>query len=231
MLVRRYLPATYFLNEYVRAKMSSACQQLQFEQPRDRPDTVQAINAINARYGVYGTGTMTTGGEISFTCEKNGQPYRGYFFAMTQLTRTAGMPSGLWHVELLAGYLAPAPRADDALAIGTHVLASLQMNPQWQAMQGNIVANTSKIVSDTNTEISNMISEGYERRRAIRDDMDRRQDNVNRGREDVVDTANGEKLKIESGSDYYWMDYRGNIVGTDTHTVPSSDFHELIRLP
>lgn len=231
MLVRRFLPAPYFLNEYVRAKMGSACQQLQVEQPRDRPDTVQTINAINARYGVYGTGVLNTGGEVSFTCERNGQPYRGYFFAMTQLTRPAGMPSGIWNVTLLAGYLAAAPRADEALAIGTHVLGSLQMNPQWQAMQDGIVSNTSKIVSQANAEISNMISEGYERRRGIRDEMDRRQDNVNRGREDVVDTANGEQLKIESGSNYYWMDNRGDIVGTDTHTVPGVDFHELLRQP
>jgi hypothetical protein len=38
---------------------------------------------------------------------------------------------------------------------------------------------------------------------------------VNREQEDVIDTANGEQLKVKSGSNDYWMDYRGNILGTD----------------
>ncbi|MBZ5667921.1 MAG: hypothetical protein LAO30_25450, partial [Acidobacteriia bacterium] len=62
-------------------------------------------------------------------------------------------------------------------------------------------------------------------------EMARRQTNVNRGQEDVVDTANGEHLKIKSGANYYWMDYRGNIVGTDTASAPSVEFHELMRQP
>jgi len=231
MMVRRFLPAPYFLNEYVRSRLPSMCQQPQVDEPRDRPDTVQAINAINARYGQANTGVLTTGGEISFSCESNGQPYRGYYYAATELIRTAGMPGGQWDIHLLAGYLAPAPRADEALSIGAHMLASFQFNPQWQAMQGNILANTSQIVSQTNNEISNMIYSGHERRAAIEDEIARRRSNATLGLEDVVDTNTGEKLKIESGSNYFWMDYRGNIIGTDSFNAPSVDFHELVRLP
>jgi hypothetical protein len=231
MMVRRFLPAPYFLNEYVRSKLPAMCQQPQVEQPRDRPDTVQAINAINARFGVAGSATLTTGGEISFACEKNGQPYRGYYFATTQLDRTAGMPGGTWHLEILAGYLAPAPRADEALSIGAHMLSSFQFNPRWQAMQGNIIANTTQIVSQTNNAISDMIYSGHESRAAIEDDIARKRRNATLGLDDVIDTSTGEKLKVESGANYYWMDYRGNIVGTDSFNAPTVDFHELIRQP
>jgi hypothetical protein len=36
---------------------------------------------------------------------------------------------------------------------------------------------------------------------------------------------------VQSGSSYYWIDHRGNIVGTDIHSRPSLDFRELVRLP
>jgi len=41
----------------------------------------------------------------------------------------------------------------------------------------------------------------------------------------------GRQIKIESGSEYYWIDHRGTIVGTQTDTRPNLDFRALIRLP
>ncbi len=36
---------------------------------------------------------------------------------------------------------------------------------------------------------------------------------------------------LESGSEYYWMDHRGAVVGTQTDTRPNLDFRQLLRLP
>lgn len=230
-LVKRYLPAAYFLNEYVRTKYGPLCEELQVEQARDLPEAAQGVNARAAGLRAVGTFMQSTAGEISFTCKKGGQMYRGYYFAMTQLTRTAAMEGGTWEVSTQAGFLATAARADQARAITGHVLNSMQVNPQWVAMQHNLVANTSQIVSQTNAEISDMIFSGYERRSAGENEAARMRTNAIRGRLDVVDTNTGEAMKVSTGSNYYWMDQRGNIVGTETYGAPSVDFHELVKQP
>jgi hypothetical protein len=41
---------------------------------------------------------------------------------------------------------------------------------------------------------------------------------------DVVDPDTGRVTKVDSGSNYYWVDPRGTIVGTETGTRLSLDF-------
>jgi hypothetical protein len=48
---------------------------------------------------------------------------------------------------------------------------------------------------------------------------------------DVIDQTTGRQMKVESGSNYYWVDHRGTIIGTQTDTRPNLDFRELTRLP
>jgi hypothetical protein len=230
MMVRRYIPGTAFAREYVTTKVARGCSDLTFTEMRDRPDAVQAINAINAQYGGLGMSVSLTAGEVAFTCRRGDQVMQGYYFAGTQLTESPGM-GGVWNVEYLFGYLAARDKAEQAQSVLNTIIKSIQLNPQWVAMQQNITANTSQIVSRTNAEISNIISESYWSRQATMDELSRRRSNATLGVEDVVDPATGREIKVESGSNYYWIDHRGTIVGTDTDTRPNIDFRELIRLP
>ena len=39
-------------------------------------------------------------------------------------------------------------------------------------------------------------------------------------------------VKVESGSNYYWVDHSGTVVGTDLHANPDSLwFREMVQLP
>ncbi len=98
-------------------------------------------------------------------------------------------------------------------------------------MQQGIAANTSQIVSRTQQEISKTISDTYWNRQGVMDELSRRRSNATLGVEDVIDPATGRQIKIESGSDYYWIDHRGSIVGTQTDTRRNLDFRQLVRLP
>jgi hypothetical protein len=230
MMVRRYIPGTAFAKEYVMTKVARGCSDLTFTETRDRPDAVQAINAINAQYGNLGISVSLTAGEVAFTCHRGDQVMQGYYFAGTQLVQSpAG--GGVWNVEYLCGYLAAREKAEQAQSVLNTIIKSIQLNPQWVAMQQNITANTSQIVSRTNAEISNIISESYWSRQGTMDELSRRRSNVILGVEDVVDPVTGREIKVESGSNYYWIDHRGTIVGTETDTRPNIDFRELIRLP
>jgi len=229
MMVRRYIPGMAFAREYVTQKAARGCTELAFTDSRERPDAVQALNAVYSQYGAFGVSLTLTAGEVAFTCRQNGQPRRGYYFAGTQLTQTQG--TGLWNLEYLCGFLAPAARAAEAQSVLHHIIGSIQINPQWAAMQQGIAANTSRIVARTSEAVSNIINETYWNRQGVMDEMDRRRSNAILGVEDVIDPATGRQIKIESGSEYYWIDHRGTIVGTQTDTRPNLDFRALIRLP
>lgn len=63
------------------------------------------------------------------------------------------------------------------------------------------------------------------------DELSRRRSNATLELLDVVDEATGRALKVEAGSNYYWIDQRGNVVGTETHTTPGFEFRPLLVLP
>ena len=69
------------------------------------------------------------------------------------------------------------------------------------------------------------------RRNAIDDEIARRRSNATLGVVDVADPATGRRMTVESGTNYYWVDQRGAIVGTNTDTRPSVDFRALLQLP
>ena len=229
IMVRRYIPGPYFVGEYVQARIAPSCPGLQIVASRDRADAVQAINAINQQYSTPGFATQLTAGEVAFTCRGSADPANGYYFAGTQLT--GGMGMAQWNVQYLFGYVTPAARVGETQSVLEHMMASFQVNPQWFGAQQQTTAATSQIVTRTNQEISNLISKSYWSTQSTLDELRRRRSNATLGLEDVVDTQSGQQFKIESGSNYYWIDHRGTIVGTDTYTRPSIDFREMVRLP
>lgn len=229
VMVRRYLPGVDFVREYVMTKVTRGCSDPEVKELRARPEAVEAMNAVYAQYQMPGFATQLTAGDIAFTCRREGEQMEGYYFAATQATQAG--PVVQWRVEFLYGYLAAAEQAPKAQAVLEHLIQTFQLNPQWVAMQQGLAANTSAIVAQTNHEISRIISSSYHRRQAVMDELSRRRSNAILGVEDVVDPATGREFKVESGSNYYWIDHRGHIVGTETDTRPSLDFRELVRLP
>jgi hypothetical protein len=231
MLVRRYMPGVHFAREYVVSRAARGCTELHVTSQRDRADAVAAINKISSQLAPGFVASSLAAGEVAFTCSQQGRPMAGYYFAGTRHTAVASMPGGLWNAEYLYGFLAPIEKQQLAQSVLEHALRTFEINPQWAAMQQNITANTSRIVARTNTEISNIISDSYARRQETMDELSRRRSNATLGVLDVVDPATGETTKVESGSNYYWVDQRGTIVGTDTDTRPNLDFRGMVQLP
>lgn len=227
MMVRRSLPGLAFAKEYVTTRVARACPEVAFTETRERPDAVQAINAVYAQYGNMGVSISLNAGEVAFTCRKDGRSMNGYYFAGTQLAQVSGM-SGVWNVEYLFGYLAASTKVEQAQQVSNRVLKSIPLNPQWVAMQQNITANTSKIVSRTHEEISHIISDSYWSRQRIMDDLSRKWSNTILGQTDVVDPDTGEIWKVASGHNYYWRKEHTDVIGgTGTYDRPDIDFTPL----
>jgi hypothetical protein len=137
---------------------------------------------------------------------------------------------GIRTVSYLVGFLAPQAQAQSAQGIGEHMIRSIQTSAQWSQMQQNVTANTSKIVTETNREISNTSSSSYWSRQKGYDEISRRRENAILDTVDVVDPETGQQFKVQNGGNYYWMDSQGRITGIQTYTRPSLDFRPLVQL-
>jgi hypothetical protein len=230
MIVMRYLPGEQFARYWVTARVGPVCGGIQLVSSQPLPQTVQAMNAIMVRNGSPVMSQRLHAGDAAFRCQQNQAPAVGYLFVATLLT-AGNDGGGIWNVDQLHGYLSPPDRAGQAQAILAHMLASIRLNPEWVRMQQNITASTSRIVADTSAHISKVVSDSYWSRQASQAEISRKRSNQILGVEDVRDPATGRELKVESGSNYYWIDPRGNIVGTDIDNRPTLDFRELVRLP
>ncbi|MDE3167780.1 MAG: hypothetical protein KGN36_18410 [Acidobacteriota bacterium] len=231
MMVRRYTPGTQFAQQYVSGIAARGCADLAFTGARDRPDADAPLNRLMSGLAAAGGIMQIRTGETTFTCRQNGQPAEGYYLAGSLRAGMAGSPSAIWHVEYLYGYLAAAAKAAAAREVLAHMLATYQDNPQWMAMQQNVTAATSRIVAQTQQEVSKIITDTFNYRNRADDEISRRRENAILGTVDVVDPASGRQFKVENSSNYYWLDNHGAIAGTRTDTTPGWDFRAMVALP
>jgi hypothetical protein len=223
--VRRFVPGAIFCREYVLSKAPKVCSNLEITEVTDRPDKVPQYLTMNPSL----RGATLTAGETHFRCTEQGEPKTGYCGAVTWVGHSA--PANLWRVGYLVGYMAPPQGAALARAILEHVAETWQWNPQWAMMQLRNEGATSEMLSATANQIAEEAARRQRARDAVEDEMARRRSNATLGIVDVVDPHTGRRTTVESGSNYYWIDQRGVIVGTDTDTRPNIDFRALVQLP
>ncbi len=231
MMVRRYTPGTQSAREYVAGRAARGCTGLEFTSSRDRLDVDAPLNRIMSGLGAAGGMMQIQSGEVTFTCQQNGRPASGYYFAGSLRAGMMGSPSGIWHIEYLYGYLAAREKAALAQQVLSHLLTTYADNPQWVAMQQSVTADTSRIVTETQQQVSKMISDAFAYKNQVGDEISRRRENATLGTVDVIDPGTGRTIKVENSSNYYWLDNRGVIVGTQTDTRPGWNFEQMMALP
>lgn len=231
LLVAQYQSGAEFARDHVQ-RFASGCAGLALSGVADRADAVRAINDVGASLGQHGVSMTTTAGELRYRCTRNGMPRDGYLFAATQFTRlqdVPGMPR-LWHVPYLYAFEADQGRADEAGQLLSGMVASFQVSEQWASTQSQTALQTSRIVTRTNEAIGQIVKATFESRNRVMSEISRRRSNAMVGAVDVVD-ASGDTMKVESGSNYYWINNQGRIVGTDVAAAPSLDFRGLTVWP
>jgi hypothetical protein len=230
-IVRRYMTGTQFAREYVTRMAAKDCANINFTDAKDRPDVDAPLNRLVSQLASVGGLMQIHSGEVRFTCTWNGQPAAGYYFAGSLRSGAAGTPVSIWHIEYLYGYLAARDQEPAAQSIMGHMLATYKDNPEWMAMQSRTTAATSRIVSQTQDAVSKMISDTFDYKNRSGDEVSRRRENSILGTVDVVDPNTGEQFKVENSGNYFWLDNRGTIVGTETSTTPGWDFREMVARP
>lgn len=219
MEVRRFTPGAIFCRDYAFVRMSQVCPNLQVTEVMDRPDL---IPEITARAPDLGRGARLSIGHARFRCGQKAESPVGFCEAVT------ASPAGVtWHVAGIEVYQAPPEKASTAEAIMRYVASSRRYSQEWQTMRLQLTAAASPAVSGNANDVANMISRSQKARHAADDEIARRRSNATLGTVDLADPDTGRRMSVESGSDYYWVDPRGVIVGTSTGTVPAVDFRAM----
>jgi hypothetical protein len=220
MLVLRFMPGTEFCRYWLLTRVSPNCSNLQITETKDLTDQLPqpAPGSISP---------PPTYGGAWFQCSEQGQPRAGRCWASTQMAGAIGR----WLVNGLTGYSAPPDKVSMAEAIHQHMAGSLQWNVQWRMAQVGVAGEASRAVSGASNDIANMVARSQRARDAIDDELARRRSNATLGVVEVADPQTGRRMTVESGSNYYWIDQRGVIAGTNTDTRPSVDFRALLALP
>jgi hypothetical protein len=189
--VAEYASGNVFATKYGQARFASLCEGLQLTN----------TNALAPKYHPGGAGmARTTGGDVSFTCTKNGVPMAAYVYAETTMFGPGG-PGSSWLVVALGSWLAPREQANAASKMLDHASESLVLNPAWLGMQNQlnsmairqIDASTQATIAATNAAVAHqqaMIS-------ALQNDSF---NDVINGVQEMQDTSTGQKFITPLGT-------------------------------
>lgn len=187
---------------------------------KERPDVARRLPTAGInRYDA---------GEAEYRFTRNGREGRGWALCITE--RVAAPQTTLWHVWRLYLVEADASRFDEGADALSRMVASFRIDPVWAERQARLTAEQSRIITDMGQTVSRIAAEAHEGRQRRLDEIHRRGANARREVEQLIDPATGREMTVASGSRYYWVDPRGNVVGTSTDTRPDLDFRELVQL-
>jgi hypothetical protein len=240
--IRRFIPGAQFARSYAQNRLSAQCSGVQVTSGGDRPELISAFSQALREDSL--TGARTTAGDAVFSCTGKNGPVHGRVFALTMLPLPGR--AQLWYIYRLYGYLASPERQQAAESISRQVMNSWRVDPQWRARERQIAnsavqqdnarsqqiqARALQAIRDDQRQTSDMIVNGYNQRSKVYDEISRKRENSILGTTDVVDQSSGKQYKIDSYSDYHWMNNQGDITGNNTGSSPGYSWHELVTLP
>jgi len=240
--IRRLITGAQFARNYAQNRFASQCSAVQVQSGGDRQDLTATFLQSARAEGM--TNAQLTAGDAVFSCATKSGQLQGHVIAATLLPLPG--QSTIWYVYRLNGYIAAPQSQQAADSIAQKVMQSFRVDPQWQqrakqisdnavaadnARSQQIQARARAAIQENQRQTSEMIVKGYEQRTQVYDEISRRRENAILGTTDVIDPVSGSQYKIDSYSNYHWMNNQGTIVGNDTGTNPGAGFHDLITLP
>ncbi|MQX38228.1 hypothetical protein [Roseospira navarrensis] len=202
---------------------------------RARPDLARDLQALSHRedYGSMSYQMTVDAGEllIGFIDER-GREMRGSVAAAMTLWRIDtpslyGLPgSSISGGQSLPGFVAAAEAGRLDLRVAEMIRKSIRPGPEWsrRIAQHHAVLNRqntrhasrmAQITSQTNSEISDMIHQGYRDRAAISDRGQRERVEAIRGVETYDDPINGGTVQLDNTYRHAWQLRDGTYVLTD----------------
>jgi hypothetical protein len=240
--IRRFITGAQFARNYAQNRFAQQCSSMQVQSGGDRQDLTSTFLQSARAEGM--TNARLTAGDAVFTCAGKGGQLQGHVFAAT-LYPLPGR-STIWQLYRLYGYIAAPQSQQAADSIVQQVMQSFRVDQQWRQRADQIANNAVQqdnyrsqqiqararaAIQENQRQTSEMIVKGYEQRSQVYDEISRRRENSILGTTDVIDPVSGSQYKIDSYSNYHWMNNQGAIVGNDTGANPGYGWHDLVTLP
>jgi hypothetical protein len=221
-LALRYQPGPVFGRSYLGWRVQPAMRDLAIDVARPVPQLQQSLQSVLNAYAVPGIERRIDIGELLFHGTWHGKKAGGYLYSATNRVSQQG-GGAMWFagdVGSLLGFIA----AEDQLATAVEVVKRMQqsfaVDPQWYAGQHATIEAVRRITAETNKYISNIITQSYASRQATYDSIFDRYAHYQRDVVTLSDPQIPQNYQVQAGSNYYWIDDRGLIVGTNTNFNP-----------
>lgn len=241
--IRRYIPGPQFARSYAQIFLARQCSGLQVQSNNVRQDLASSFTQ-SARNEGLGSRPYITAGDVSFTCNLNGERVQGKYVAAT--FPFVPNQTSMWAVYRLYGYLAAAGREQEGEQVIAQALRTWKFDPRWEAQQQGIAnsavqqdnarsqqirSRAMQAIADDQRQTSETIMKGWEQRQKVYDEISRRQENAILGTLDVVDPQTGTQYKVSNFGDYHYMSNEGYIYSTNSPNAPAPNLREMITLP
>lgn len=140
-----------------------------------------------------------------------------------------------WAIEPNVTYRAPAGKLESSMPLMMAIANSVQPTPQWTKMKSDHIAkmnqiaakgaaDRSRIIADSNREISRIITEGYESRMASQDESHRKFINAIRDVEEYKDPSRDYPVHLPNNYDHVYSNGNGEyILSNDVNYDPNRD--------
>jgi hypothetical protein len=256
MLIKPYMNGEAFAARWGMPRMArNNCTGVSRTSSQARPDSGSAIGAAYAQGGIR---TSIKAGEASFSCSMNGEAAKGYVFAATELVQSR--MTSMWDVKSLVGYTATAPRAAEASALLSHMVASFAIDRNWMSRQQQIAGQFDRVVAQTNAAVSNAIAQngriqaqaasntrtaqssnpvgdmivqgGKSRSDATSAAIDGYDQNAVRSAGNFVNTSTGATASnVDLSYSNHYMNNQGQVLNTNSENAPGADWEQMQRVP
>ncbi|MGA0061349.1 MAG: hypothetical protein ACO3RU_17390, partial [Planctomycetota bacterium] len=134
----------------------------------------------------------------------------------------------VWGMQSFAAWVGPPEQEALAQSVVARLYGSFVFDPGWFSRQLGVEASLGEVITRMGRDISEIVGRGYEGRQGVLDGLSQRRSDATLGVERIDDPVTGRTYAVEAGADYYWVDDRGTVVGTDVATAPTVDFRALL---
>jgi hypothetical protein len=177
------------------------------------PDLQNHLQAALDTFAGAGIERRVEPGQLRFHGSLAGRPAKGYLYAATSRIRVPGRDM-LWSVGdlgSLQGFIATDERIPTAVSVIGRMWTSFETNPQWFRDNLSAIGATSAVTAQARRHVAATIEAMFGPPRASAAAR------YARYKVDVVpirDPQSGIDHMVQVGSNYYWLNDRGGLVGS-----------------
>ncbi len=220
--IRPFMAGLQFATEFVKGR---GYTDLILKEATGRPDLAETIRRVMKQGGMVSQRVSV--GEIAYTCSADGRSFYGFCFTGTVLM-SSDVGGGEWFAPFFYNILATPDRMEQARTVLQRILRTLRFRHDWWASQERLAGKAPEMFDHAGGRIAQSLIDSYWAKNRPPTGLDVEESN---SMMTVDDPAKKQSITIAGGANYFWIDARGKIVGTEIYCLPSIDFTSLVRLP